>query len=126
MARKKRIDHHPVVKTFAARLRATRRERGMSQMALAHRSLVTYSYIGKLERAEAAAGIDMLGRLADALGVNPAMLITDVKNPTSSLPVVREQIQRHVKKLLGRDAEESLQAIAVVMGLLDNAVARQG
>jgi len=43
----------------------------------------------------------------------------------AALPVFKHQIQRHVRRMLGRTDEQSLQAIAVVLGLLDNALARQ-
>ena len=96
----------------------------MSQLALAQRAIVTTSYIGKLERAEAAAGIDMLGRLAEALGIQPERLIAGT-HAASSLPVARDQIQRHIKRLLGRDDAQGLQAVAVVLSLIDNALARK-
>ena len=125
MARTKRIDHQPIVKHFAARLRVMRRERGMSQQALAFKALVTPSYIGKLERGGASPGLDMVGRLAEALAVKPERLIAGKAPASSGLPVAKEQIQRHVRRLLTRHDEQGLQAVAVVLALIDNALARQ-
>jgi transcriptional regulator with XRE-family HTH domain len=125
MARKKRIEHHGIVQQFARRLRAVRKERGMSQQDLALKAMVTTSYVGKLERSGSAPGLDMVGRLAEALGVAPEKLITSTGREVAALPVFKHQIQRHVRNMLGRTDEQSLQAIAVVMGLLDNALARQ-
>ena len=124
MARKRRIEHHEIVRLFAQQLRAVRKERAMSQQALAQAAMVTGSYVGKLERAEAAAGIDMVARLAEALRVPPERLIASDRR-ASALPVFRSQIQRHVRKILSRNNEQSMQAIAVVLGMLDNALARQ-
>lgn len=125
MARKKRIQHHPIVEQFAERLRNVRRKRGMSQQALAFKAMVTPGYVGKLERSEAAPGLDMVGRLAEALGVAPESLVTGKGRAPSPSWVIKDEIQRHVKKMLGRDDDTALQAIAVVLGLLDNALARR-
>jgi len=97
----------------------------MSQLALAQRAIVTSSYIGKLERGEAAPGIDMLGRLAEALGIEPEKLIASNAIIPSSIPVIRAQIQQQVRKLLSRDDEQGLRAVAIVLGLIDNALARK-
>jgi transcriptional regulator with XRE-family HTH domain len=73
--RKVKIEHDDVVKRFARRLRELRVERGMTQADLAQRAQVTATYLSKLESAGAAPGIDLVEKLAAALGTGIADLI---------------------------------------------------
>jgi transcriptional regulator with XRE-family HTH domain len=66
--RKTRIVHADIVRLFAARLRELRLSRGMTQQQLARQAQVSNTYIGRLEGEEAAPGIDLVARLAAALG----------------------------------------------------------
>jgi transcriptional regulator with XRE-family HTH domain len=56
----------------ARNLRRLRQAKGLSQEELAHRSGVDRSYISQLETADYAATVVMLGKLAEALEVEPA------------------------------------------------------
>jgi transcriptional regulator with XRE-family HTH domain len=49
----------------------------MSQEELAHRAHINRNYVGMLEREEYAASIDMLDKLALALGIDPAEFLRD-------------------------------------------------
>jgi transcriptional regulator with XRE-family HTH domain len=64
---------------FAKNLRAFRHQRGLSQEALAHEAEVDRTYISALERGVYSASLDMLGKLAAVLDVEPAELL---KRPT--------------------------------------------
>ncbi|WP_454918963.1 helix-turn-helix domain-containing protein [Xanthobacter sediminis] len=55
----------------ARNLRRLRQEKSLSQEELAHRAEVNRNYVGMLEREEYAATVDMLEKLAAALGVDP-------------------------------------------------------
>jgi transcriptional regulator with XRE-family HTH domain len=66
---------------LAVNLRKLRRARGLSQEELAHRAEIDRTYISSLERSVYAAGIDVVERLARALGVEVADLLT---RPTTS------------------------------------------
>lgn len=55
----------------ARNLRRLRQEKSVSQEELAHRAQVNRNYVGMLEREEYAATVDMLEKLATALGVDP-------------------------------------------------------
>lgn len=57
-----------IVRRFAARLREVRRSRGLTQADLGKAAGVATSYVGRLEAAGAAPGIDLVARLAAALG----------------------------------------------------------
>jgi len=55
----------------ARNLRRLRQEKSLSQEELAHRAGINRNYVGMLEREEYAATVDMLEKLAAALGVDP-------------------------------------------------------
>jgi transcriptional regulator with XRE-family HTH domain len=60
----------------AANLRRLRSKRGLSQEALADKAGIHRTYIGSVERAERNVSIDNICRIAWALGVEPADLVT--------------------------------------------------
>lgn len=61
---------------LAANLKRLRAEQGLSQEDLADRAGVDRTYVSSLERSVYAAGIDVVDRLAKALGVAAADLLT--------------------------------------------------
>jgi transcriptional regulator with XRE-family HTH domain len=97
--RKAKIEHEEVVERFAKRLRERRVEHGMTQAELAERAGVTATYVSKLESAGAAPGIDLVAKVAAALGVGIAELLPDelAADPTA---VAREQAQKLFTALL--------------------------
>ena len=64
-----------IVRRFAANLRARRHELGMTQAELSRSAKIALSYVGRLEAGTSSPGIDLLDRLAGALGVTPEALI---------------------------------------------------
>jgi transcriptional regulator with XRE-family HTH domain len=60
---------------FAANLRRLRHEKVLSQEALAHEAGVNRSYLSKLETGTTYVGLEIIGKLADVLGVEPAELL---------------------------------------------------
>jgi transcriptional regulator with XRE-family HTH domain len=67
---------------LALNLRTRRQARGLSQEELAHRAEIDRSYISALERSVYAAGIDVVDRLAVALGVEASDLLKRPAPPT--------------------------------------------
>ena len=63
---------------FAANLRRLRYERGLSQEALAHEAGVNRTYLSKLEKGASYAGLEIIGKLAAVLRVEPAELLRSV------------------------------------------------
>jgi transcriptional regulator with XRE-family HTH domain len=57
---------------FATNLRRLRHEKGLSQDDLAYEAEVSRSYLSQLEKGAYFASLKIVGRLADALGVEPA------------------------------------------------------
>jgi transcriptional regulator with XRE-family HTH domain len=60
---------------LAANLKRLRKAKGLSQEELAHRVGIDRTYVSALERQVYAASIDLVGRLAEALEVDPQTLI---------------------------------------------------
>ncbi len=95
MGRKKaQTRHAEIVQRFAAKLREARRSRGMTQAELGRRANISESYIRRLESAGAAPGIDMVERLAVALGTTVAELL-----PATPLPDDVGVFQDQARKL---------------------------
>ena len=63
------MDLHEV---FATNLRRLRHEKGLSQDDLAYEAEVSRSYLAQLEKGAYFASLKIIGRLAEALGVEPA------------------------------------------------------
>lgn len=97
--RKARIEHTEIVRLFAAHLRETRHSRGMTQAELARQAQVTVSYIWRLESGGAAPGIDLVDRLAKALGTTLSDLLPTTA-PPETVTVLRTQARRLFDTLL--------------------------
>ena len=70
-----------LVGVFADNVRRQRLELGLSQEQLAERAGVHRTYVGMLERREKNVTIYNIERIALALGVEPASLLTCLANP---------------------------------------------
>ena len=57
---------------FATNLRRIRHQRELSQEALAHDAGVDRAYMSRVERAVTYVGLEIIGKLADVLEVDPA------------------------------------------------------
>ena len=60
---------------FAGNLRRLRHERGISQETLAYEADVNRTYISKLEKGVSFAGLEIIGKFAAVLNVEPAELL---------------------------------------------------
>jgi transcriptional regulator with XRE-family HTH domain len=63
---------------FGKQLRAMRLERGLSQEKLAELADLHRNYVGMLERASQSASLDAICKLAAALKVRPAELLSNL------------------------------------------------
>jgi transcriptional regulator with XRE-family HTH domain len=61
--------------TMATNLRRVRSQKRLTQEELADLAGLSTRYVGAIERADVSASVTVLGRLADALGVEPAVLV---------------------------------------------------
>jgi transcriptional regulator with XRE-family HTH domain len=60
---------------FAGNLRRLRHAKGMSQDDLAYEAKISRSYLSQLEKGSFYASLKIVGKLADALGIEPAELL---------------------------------------------------
>jgi len=60
---------------FAANLRRLRHAKGLSQEDLAYEADVNRTYMSKLEKGGSYVGLEIIGKLAAVLGVEPAELL---------------------------------------------------
>jgi transcriptional regulator with XRE-family HTH domain len=87
-SKKRRIEHARIVKLFAARLRELRIGAGLTQTELAELASLAPNYVGRLEAAGAAPGIDTLEQLASALAITPHDLLP-LSAPPDTLAALR-------------------------------------
>jgi len=121
--RKKTIRHDEIVARFGQRLRELRLARGMSQAELARQAEVTTNYISRLEGGGAAPGIDLVARLALAIGVPIADLL-----PTTpvldDLAVTRQQARKLFDSLLESEDRAVLILLTQLLARLSEATNR--
>lgn len=60
---------------MAINLRHERQDRQLTQEELADHAGLSARYIGAIERADVSASVTVLGRIADALGIDPSLLL---------------------------------------------------
>jgi transcriptional regulator with XRE-family HTH domain len=122
--RKVKIEHDEIVERFARRLRELRVERGMTQTDLARRARVTATYISKLESAGAAPGIDLVDKLASALGVGVNDLIRSMNDIDPSV-VSREQARTLFESLLKKADQQTFAMLNPFLALLIEAAGKR-
>ena len=61
--------------TFAANLRRCRHDKKLSQEELAHEANVNRTYLSKLEKGVSYVGLEIIGKLAAVLEIEPAELL---------------------------------------------------
>jgi transcriptional regulator with XRE-family HTH domain len=89
MARR-RINQAPIVRSFSERLRAVRLAQTLTQAQLGEAAGVPASYISDLEQAKAAPGIDLVARLAEALGTTVTDRLTGAAAESDPRVAIRE------------------------------------
>lgn len=62
-----------------ANIRRLRKTRGASQEALAAEAKIAMRHLGFVERGQINASVEVIGQIADALGVNPGRLFEKPK-----------------------------------------------
>lgn len=117
MAKKKaRIAHAEIVRLFGERLRELRHLRGMNQLQLARKAHVIVVYIGRLASGGAAAGIDLVDRLAKALGASVTGLLPAMPSP-DTLAVLRDQAKSLSDGLIRTADRETLLTLCPLLRL---------
>jgi transcriptional regulator with XRE-family HTH domain len=94
-----------VRKFLGQRLRALRKQRGLSQERLGERAGLSGKFIGEVERGEKSISLDSLYHVAVALDV-PLRDLTDVRDKTTLVPT--EDAERIFALVAGRRRPEEL------------------
>jgi transcriptional regulator with XRE-family HTH domain len=116
-SKKRRIEHARIVKLFAARLRERRIGSGLTQTELAERASVAPNYVGRLEAAGAAPGIDTLEQLASALGTTPHDLLP-LSAPAETLSFLRDRGQALFDEFVKKADREAWQTLVPLLAKL--------
>ena len=122
--RKARVRQAEIVGLFASRLRELRHSRGLTQAELARQAHVTVSYIWRLESGGAAPGIDLVDRLARALGTNPTDLLP-ATSPADALPILRQQAAKLLETILQTADRETLLMLNPMLACVAESLARR-
>jgi len=69
------MDPRDLRQAFAANLRRLRHAKGISQEDLAYTADVNRTYLSKLEKGVSYPGLEIIAKLANALGIEPAELL---------------------------------------------------
>jgi transcriptional regulator with XRE-family HTH domain len=97
----------------------------MTQAELARQAHVTPTYIGRLENGGAAPGIDLVDRLAKALGATAHELLPTTASP-DTLAVLREQARRLFDAVLQDADRETLLSLCPLLARLAESPNRGG
>ena len=97
----------------------------MTQADLAERAGVTPTYLSKLEGAGAAPGIDLVEKLALALGATIADMIPS-SDPADGTAVAREQARQLFETLLKRADQQAYDLLNPFLALLGGSAGKRG
>ena len=112
-SRKRTVRQASIVRAFADRLRSIRQARGMTQRELADRAHITVTYVSRLEAGGAAPGIDLLERLAAALGVKVTELLP--ATPGEDADAQRERLKGQFEVVVKKSGPQTLGMIDVFL-----------
>jgi transcriptional regulator with XRE-family HTH domain len=122
--KKPKTQHAEIVIRFAARLRELRISRGLTQAELARAAHVTATYIWRLESSGAAPGIDLLERLASALGTSVHELLPTAETP-DALPLLQQRARKLFDDLLISSSREDLLMLCPLLARLGESPTRR-
>lgn len=114
-----------IVRLFAERLREVRQSRGMTQAELARLADVSPTHLSELENADIAPGIDLVDRLARALGTTVADLLPASAEP-NSLPILKDHASRLLASLLEKGNRDTFLKLNPILALLVEAAGKRG
>jgi transcriptional regulator with XRE-family HTH domain len=115
--RKAGIRQTEIVQQFAIRLRETRQAQGLTQADLARKAHVALSHLSKLENGEAAPGLDLLDRLARALGTTVTRLLP-APTDADALTELRERTRQLFDGVVERADPDMLAALNTFLARL--------
>jgi len=125
--KRSQTQHAEIVRQFAAKLHELRRSRGMTQADLGKAAHITASYIGRLESGGAAPGIDLLERLATALGTTSHELLPLLPQSSTadSLAVLHNRARKLFEALIADADKEMLLMLCPLLARLGESPTRK-
>jgi transcriptional regulator with XRE-family HTH domain len=114
--RKSRVQQAEIVQRFGTRLRELRQARDTTQADLAHEAQVALSHLSKLEKGEAAPGLDLLDRLAKALRTTVVDLLP--QPAAENVDDQRDQIRKAFESVLAKAGGETLRLLELFLARL--------
>jgi len=124
MSKRRAKKREEIVRQFAQRLREVRLLRGMTQADLAQKADVAVTYVSGLESGDTAPGIDLVDRLATALGTSAADLLPSATTPDTKA-VLQEQAKQLFEQLLRKGECEIFKILNPFLALLLESVTRR-
>ena len=121
--RKDKIDHKPIVKAFAANLRMLRTARALTQAELANKAGINSNYVGRLERATCAPGIDLVENLATALGATVHELLPT--GDADPLPLLRTQVEKRFSAVMKNGDATTMAMLAQLLTFVDSELSKR-
>lgn len=106
--------------TLASRLRALRKQRGISQAALAERTAVHFTQISRYERGESKPNAEAITQLAKALDTTVDYLMNGTTNDAATNAGLEKEIISRFKQVQELPLEEK----ETVLSLLDAYIAK--
>jgi len=101
------------------RIRAIRRERGMTQSELAKILDTHFTNVSQIERGLRGVTVQQLVKLAKALNVTPNEILLNGKQASPALSVRRSRILRRLQRLEELPQAEQKAILKILDGLLD-------
>ncbi len=108
--RKTKIQHARIVLRFAARLKEVRQARNLTQAELARQAQIALSHFSKLESGDASPGLDLLDRLAEALGITVMELLPQAET-SETLSALQERAKQLFEVVLKKADSETLKVL---------------
>jgi transcriptional regulator with XRE-family HTH domain len=119
-----RLTRQGVVRLFSERLKERRRQHGFTQAQLAEAAGIAVTYVSQLKRGETAPGIDLVARIAAALGTTIAELLSE--EPSSDAPETLEtQARTLFEQLTGVAGRETYLVLNPLRVLLVEAASKR-
>lgn len=113
-----------IVRLFAAKLKELRASRGLTQAELAEKADVSATYVSEMETADTTPGIDLIERLARALGVPPGELLPS--KGVDPLPTLKKQARELIETILADGDKETFTKLNPLLALLVEELNRRG
>ncbi len=102
---------------YGERLRALRKERGLSQEEVALRAEITPSYYGQLERGTANPTVSILEKICDVMGFSISDIFTETNTNLLGIDALSMQILQQLHGKSEREKEIALSLIKTAFNL---------